>query len=136
MAATTSGAVKAVLEASGLGVAAYRNAAPDGTAMPYVTVQDEVALTPYPDGAYDRDVQHNVREVVQVDVWQTWRSPTGKVLEDYALAGAVRRALHGAALPPAPEPIYGCRVTSSVRLLEPDVNVVHHAITLTVDRRA
>lgn len=136
MAATTAGALKAVLEAAGLGVAVHRNAAPSGTAMPYLTVQDEVALSPLADGAYDRDVTHNVREVVQVDVWQTWRTSEGKPAENYALAGAVRRALHGVPLPAAPGPVYGCRVTGSVRLLEPDVNVVHHAITLTVDRRA
>lgn len=136
MAATTAGAVKAVVEAAGLGVSAYRNAAPDGTAMPYVTVQDEVALSPLADGPYDRGVTHNVREVVQVDVWQTWRTASGKPAEDYALPAAIRRALHGASLPPAPGRVYGCRVTGSVRLVEPDTNVVHHALTLTIDRRA
>lgn len=146
MAATTAGAIKAVVEGGGLGVPAFRNAAPTredangnkvvAVPLPYVTVQDEVALTPAADGPYDRDVTHNVREVVQVDLWQRWRDDTGKVAEDYALPGALRRLLHGAPLPPAPGRVYGCRVTGSVRLVEPDTNVVHHALTLTIDRRA
>jgi hypothetical protein len=137
--ATTSGAVKAWLEAQGLGVAVYRDAAPNDrpAPLPYITVSEAVALTPDADGdSGDQTTRHTVTEIAQVDVWQTWRTSQGSVAEDYTLPPSVLRALDGASLPNAPGRVYGCRVTSMVRLLEPDTNVVHHAVTVTVNREA
>lgn len=134
MAATTSGAIKAYLEAQGLGVAVYRDAAPADTALPHITVREGLIVVPDLDGAYDTGVSHTVIEDVQVDLWQTWRDGNGRPAEDYALPGALTRALRAAGLTAAPTRVYGVTVLSAVRLLEDDENVVHHAVTVRVRR--
>lgn len=143
MAATIAGMLKARIEAAGLGLSVFRDAAPrpaDGTdyPMPYVTVRENVAMVPDADGAYDDDpaAEHTAQETVQVDLWQRWRDPeTGRVAEDYALPGQVRRLLHGATgWTGTPFRVRGSRVVSAVRLLEEQDNVVHHALTVVLSR--
>lgn len=136
MAATTAGAFKAYLEGLGLGVPVFRDEAPEGTALPYVTVREDIANIPDRDGdTGDSTAEHTTAETVQVDVWQLWRNPqTARVVEDYNLPRTVQRAVQNAVLTAAPTHTYGVVLQSSVRLLERDSNVVHHALTAVVRR--
>jgi hypothetical protein len=146
VAATIAGALKARIEGLGLGLVAYRDGAPSApdpatglpvptVPLPYVTIREAIAATPDLDGPYDDGVPHTIREVVQVDLWQRWRDPNSrKTAEQYGLADALVRGLRGAPLPDAPTRVYGCAVAGRTRLLEPQENVVHDAITLTIRR--
>lgn len=144
MAATTSGAVKARVEAAGLGLSAYRDGAPsvqgpDGPVpsvpLPYVTVDEAVALIPDRDGTFDPDTLHTVEEMVTVHLWQRWRDGNGKTgPEDYGLASALVRVLHGTTLVPCPGQVFGVQVRGRARLLEEKENVVHDALTVIVRR--
>lgn len=136
MSATTAGALKALLEAAGLGVSVHRDAAPDGAVMPYITVSEGLATTPLQHGDVgDAAADTAVAELAQVDVWQAWRTPEKANAESYTLVPAVVKALHGAKLPTAPTVVHGMTVDSSVRLLERDSNTVHQAITVRIRRR-
>lgn len=132
MAATTSGALKAYLEAQGLGVSVYRDRAPEGTALPYITVSEAVSITVDQSGDFGATTTLTAVEDAQVDVWQAERN--GLTGESYTLVPAVLRALHGANLTAAPTHVYGVRVTGDVRLVEPDNNIVHEAITVEIHR--
>lgn len=136
MAATTAGAVKALLEAQGLGISVHRDQAPDNQTLPYVSVTESVSLTPDQGGDLgDTRATRYVTELVQVDLWQHWRDPSsGAMSESYTLPSAIVAALQGASLPTAPTRVYGVTVDSVVRLLERDTNLTHHAITVRVRR--
>ena len=132
MAATTAGAVKAFLEAQGLGVSVYRDQAPEDPPFPHVTVREMVSVTVDPHGDF---AASGVTELAQVDVWQQWRNPsTRAVTESYTLADAVIKRLHGAVLTAAPKHAYGCRVVGATRLIEQDENVAHTAVTIEIRR--
>lgn len=139
MAASTSGAIKALLEAAGLGISVYRDQAPSGQALPYVTVSERITLTKSLAGRGDfgdASADTVVEEQVQVDVWQRWKDPvSGAIAESYTLADAVAAALDGAQLTAAPKLVNGVRLTTAVRFIEEDTNVVHDAITVVVHRR-
>lgn len=136
MAATTSGSVKAYVEGLGLGLPVFRDNAPAGQPLPFVTVTEAVTLTGNQDGDQGHPAAHlTVREDVQVSLWQTYRDTTGKVAETYGLPDTLMTALRRAQLTPVgTRRVYGVTRVSRVRLLEEDANVVHDAITLTVHR--
>lgn len=139
MAATTAGAIKAWLESQSLGLSVHRDQAPAGQALPYATVREAISLTVDDAGDYgDQTADRYVTELVQVDLWQTWRNTdgTGGIVESYTLPTGVVKALQGAQLLAAPTRVYGVSVDSMVRLLEPDRNLVHHAITVRIRREA
>lgn len=136
MAATTSGALKALIESLGLGISAYRDQAPAGTTRPYVEIIEEIALVADPS---EDGVATTVVETVQVDVWQDWHDPTtGGVKESYTLAPAVRRGIDGARLPVIGTgiPPYTVLVRHSLRQIQPEENLVHTALTVEVFRPA
>jgi hypothetical protein len=138
MAASTAGALKAYLEAQGLGVSVYRDTAPETASLPYITVTESISVTP--DAAFNAfdDPQGHVREVVQVDIWQQWRDPdTNALVESYSLPDAVTLALTGSRLSSAPTPTPGVTLQGVRRLLEPpdEPSVVHHAITVELRRQ-
>ena len=134
MSASTSGALKALIEAAGLGLSAYRDRPSDEHALPYVTIHEEIVLVPDA-GANDDSSGATGKETAQVDLWQAWRDPnTGALVESYTLPRALNAALKGAQLPTAPDLVYGVKVRSRLRLLERDDNVVHHAYTLEIVR--
>ena len=96
MSATLSGALKAALEQMGLGIAFYRDEAPPGTDLPYGILTEMPAVSePAGDFGDPDGVPVEVRQQVQVDVWQPWRTAAGAVAEDRLLAGRVVRALRG-----------------------------------------
>lgn len=130
MANSTGGAVKAFIEAQGLGIAAYAREAPQGVAMPYLTIQDGITVTPETAFPAHDDPEGHVAESVQVDVWQLGSA------ESFTLPDAVARAFLGANLTGLPS--YGPRACQldhgPIRVPDPDPNVVHHAVTLLVHR--
>jgi hypothetical protein len=133
MSATTSGALKAYIEGLGLGISAYRDRAPAGATLPYVTILEEVGLSPDP---YEAGALGTLRETAQVDLWQTWRNLTTDVLaESLTLAPALKSGLQMAKINFAPDVVYAVVVRGSRRLLEIDTNTVHHAITCEIFRQ-
>lgn len=145
------GAVKAWLEGLGLGVAVYRDGAPvanlpDGTrgvavALPFIVVQEGIGYTSDLHGDTDAAGSHlGVRELVQVDLYQTARTVAGGKApnaEDYALADALMVAFaRGAAAglgAHAPWHIYGVKVDTGQRAPTTD-NRTRHTWTLRVSR--
>jgi hypothetical protein len=132
VATNLSNALKEYLEGLGLGIAAYKDAAPDDEKRPFATITEGISVTP--DGFGDGGVGETGTEMVQVDVWEDWRDEDDNVVESSSLALAVARATHGAKLAMAPGRVYGVSVVSRRRLLEPDTNTVHTAITANVRR--
>ncbi len=136
MAASTGGAIKALLEAQGLGVSVFRDQKPaDQNLDDWITVLEDISTTP--DGAFNAydDPEGHVSELAQVDIWQQARHPSTRVVsESYTLADAVMKALHGARLTAAPKHVSGMQVVGRVRLLEPENNIVHTALTVQVRR--
>lgn len=147
MAASTAGALKAFIESLGLSLTAYRDSAPDATAPPYVTIIEDIAMTPLgmPDGGSGSadyiaagSTAQGVREMAQVDLWQSWRGPDGKLAEQYPLARNLFRRLHGSRLMTTgsgvpPQTVYAVRVVNMLRSREQDTNLVHHALTLEIE---
>lgn len=134
MAATTAGAIKALVEGAGLGLAVYRDAAPKGTVMPYVTVEEGTGFVADRDGLHDDGVDHTVQEFATVHLWQRWRDDRGRPADDYALPDRLARSLRATRLPAAPTLVHGLRLAGRVRLLEVEANVVHHAYTVSIRR--
>lgn len=135
MAASTAGAIKAKVEAAGLGLAAFRDEAPASQALPYVTIDESISLQPELGFNPLDDAAGHVSEVVQVDLWQQWRDlATRAVTESYTLPGQLIRALHGVRLPASPKLVFECEVSHSIRMLERNDNLVHHAITVRIRR--
>src|SRR5207253_7625653 len=100
MAASTAGALKALIESLGLSVSVYRDRAPEKTAPPYVTVSEAVAIVTdkLEDGAVSTG-----KETVSIDVWMTWKNKTtGAITEPYTLPGAILRGIQGKSLGSTP----------------------------------
>ena len=135
MAASTSGALKALIESLGLGISAYGDQSPPGTSRPYVTIDEAVAVVPDPseDGKAGTLV-----ETTTVHLWQDWRNPTtGVIAENKALEPALRRGIDGARLPLIGTSVtYIALVRHYFRALESEENVVHHPLTVEVWRQA
>lgn len=138
MALTVANGLKALVESLGLGLSAYRDQPPEGTARPYVTITEEIA-TAY-DSAEDGK-SDTVVETAQVDLWQDWHlQTTGDVGENYTLAPALKKGLDGSRLSQVGSVlgtavVYMVRVTGSLRLLDPVPNIIHHSITVEVHRQ-
>jgi hypothetical protein len=143
MAQTTGGALTAFITSLGLGVAVGRDRPTQGAVRPYVTITEEISLVPDPleDGGPSTAV-----EMVQVDLWQDFRDLVpgsvtyGNLKENYTLAPALKRSLHGTRLTslgsgPSAAIVYMALVRHSTRFVEEADNVVHHAITLDVFRQ-
>lgn len=143
MAQTTAAALKVLIESLGLGLAAYGDRPTQNLPRPYVTIDEEIALAPDPleDGSPSTAV-----ETVQVNLWQDYRdrtvgSPTeGNLKENYTLAPALRRGLHGQRLQsigtsPNVAVVYMALLRHSVRLVDEARNIVHHALTVDVFRQ-
>lgn len=135
MAATTAGALKALIEAAGLGIPAYRDEAPDDAPERYVVVYEGISTTPDPsNNRYDDDKQ--VREQAQVTVWQRWRDlATKAVVESYTLAPALEALLDGAELPSSPTRNWAVLLRGTVRFPpNRDTNQVQTVLTVELVR--
>lgn len=137
MAASTAGALKALVEGAGLSLAAYRDLAPERATLPYVVVNEAIAIVPTASSArFDRaGTAPTGRETAQVSLWQRWRNPeTGAMAESYTLPDALIELLDGAQLSAAPSHVWGVLVLSSRRIIEQEENLVQHAITVEIVR--
>ena len=134
MSASLAGALKAHIEALGLGLTAFRDDAgkTDGLTR-WVTITEAVSTTTEDLG--DDGAENQVSELLQVDLWQPWRATAaGGAAEDYDLADQLCRGIHRAPLTGAPTTVRSCKVVSAPRLLERDTNLVHHPITVRIRR--
>lgn len=142
MAATIAGALKALIESAGLGLAAYRDEAPKDASPPFVIIHEGISLVPDPSNARYDGSERQAREEVQVSLWQQWRTTgTGGNNESYTVADALKEALDGAELPTSgngapPKHVWGLRFLSSRRILDRDNNRVHTPMTVEVIRNA
>jgi len=145
MSITTSSALKAFLEAQGLGISVYQDQVPPSAARPYLSVSEAIVIAPDPseDGALV-----SVVEEATVDLWMDYKNVTavtvngvapGGRLESTTLPGAVMKAIHGARLATAPTLVYGVLVRrGGPRILEREENagggIVHFVIQLDIFR--
>ena len=134
MAASLANAIKGLIEGAGLGLAAYRDSAPWDEAMPYVTISEGISVTQDIRGEGDGLAVSAVIELIQIDVWERWKDEDENLVESPDLALRVQRALHGARLETAPMRVYRLAAPNRRRLLELSNNVVHNAITASVQR--
>lgn len=141
--ASTAGALKAYIESKGLGLAVYKDVPPPdelGKTIfpPYVTVSEGIAVTPVSDedGGAGNGGESYVVELAQVDLWMAWRDQGNGRKESPALARSLHRILAGAMLDTSPARVYNVAVQNDLRLEERDNNLVHHAITLAINRVA
>lgn len=142
MSMTSAGALKALIESGGLKVAAYRDAMPQTADMPVVTIDENVATSQerHGDNA-DPDGHHGESELLNVHLWELWRTQEGKPAERYELIRDLKRLLRTArpfsyGRDDAPVRVYGLRIDGHARIVEEDENVVHHTISLTMRRDA
>lgn len=147
MAATTSGALKAWIEAGSLSISAYRDEAPHDASLPYAVIFEAISIVPNGiDNPNDRDAavgtdKQSVNELVQVSLWQQWKKDDGTgVVESTSLPDALHRRLDGVGLADTgsgapPTHVWGVTVVSRLRLPpDPDANRVQHVYTLEVIR--
>lgn len=135
MSASTAGALKAYIETLGLGVAAFRDVAPDNQPLPYIVIQEGISVRSEPAfNSYD-DPEVHVSEAAQVVVCQQWRDPlTGAVVESYTLADAVQRALDGKRTTTAPTWVGGMTASAGVRIPDVEDNTVRTVIDVEIRR--
>jgi hypothetical protein len=133
MAATLSGAIKAHIEAQGLGVPVDRDEATQGRTYPYVVVREAFDSTKDPgSNAYSGD--HRISELVQVDLFDVRkRSATQQTVENYTLPDALARVLNGVRLDTAPTKVYGMTLVGRTRIVE--TQRIHHVFTAQVRRK-
>lgn len=123
MAATTSGALKQLIESAGLGLAAYRDVAPVDAPLPFVVITEGIINETMPGG--DNTEGDTERENVQVDLYEQYMDPdTRKVTESPDLRRQLKRAMHGKQLGAAPTHVYGVRVPFNTRARRADDNTV------------
>ncbi|MDT0473008.1 hypothetical protein RM863_12825 [Streptomyces sp. DSM 41014] len=140
MAATTSGAIKAYLEALAFGVPVFRDGPREGQDTPFIVVQEGLPAGLDTSGLGDfgdPDAEITIVETVVVDLVQRARVKTGarttKVTERYGLAEAIGAALHGCTLPAHPAKVTAVRLQDIDRIPIKD-NLVRHSITVHVHR--
>lgn len=140
--ATSSGAIKQLVESGGLSIAAYRDRAPQDARLPYVTIDEEVATSHERHGdASDPNGHHGESEQLFVHLWQAWRDDAGKPAETYDLPRKLTQLLQTArpftyGPSNAPTRVYGLQIAARARLIEDEENVVHTALTITMRRDA
>lgn len=126
MAQTTAGALKVAIESLGLGISAYRDQAPAGLDLPYVVVQEAIAVTP--DALEDGRLTSGA-EQVQIDVYERLGE------ENYALMPGLRVGLHGTRLAKIGNSVvYVVLVRNETRVVDLQMTQVRHIIQADVLR--
>jgi hypothetical protein len=134
LAQTISDALADYIATLPLGLLVKRDGVSDDAQKPYVTIDEAIAVTP--DGFGDGGVGETCTEQVQVNLWEDWKDEDDYIAESPTLASALARGLHGAKIDQyvTGTRVYGVRVISRRRLLEPATNTVHTPITANVRR--
>lgn len=108
----------------------FRDRAPDSEPLPYGTVVPDISRVPTIRGD-GRTLRW--RRLVQVDLWQQRPSPQSGEVEDLTLVEYVVSALDGVRIPSlSATRLY---VQSATRLLEEELELVHHALTVSTHHR-
>lgn len=116
MAATISNAIKALVEAAGLGLSGVRDETSPGRAYPFVKIQEGLDVGPEFEANPDSG-DYGVTELVQVDLLMQKQSPmTHAQTESTTLPDALHQVLHGGTLETAPKRVYGMRVIGRTRI--------------------
>lgn len=135
MSATTSGALKAYIEALGLSLSVSRDRVADNASLPYVTVTEAIAVVDDHHGDLGSLTSADaVTETAQVSLWEQWRGADGRPVETYGLPDTLAKALRRWQGTVAGRRVYGVSQVNRVRLLDAEANVVQHAYTLTIRR--
>lgn len=139
---TSGGALKAVIEAGGLRVGAYRDKLPKGERLPAVSIDEDVATTPERHGD-PLDGHHGESELLNVHLWQALKDQNKRPAERFDLARALTTVLR--TCPPfiygpddSPTRVYGLRIDGRARIIEGTApnEIVHHVLTVTMRRDA
>lgn len=139
MAATTAGALKATVEGFGLGLAAFRDRAPDGQGGVYVVIHESITRSSAGHGDFgDPTADQAIVEEVQLDLYEPALSDDkATVAESPTLRDDLQRRLHGCQIPSAPKRVHGCRVLNASRVPPApgdDTNKVRTIFTLALSR--
>lgn len=137
MSATVAGAVKAHGETLGLSLPFYRDEAPAGAPLPYVVVSEGITSDPEPGDFGDPDATVDVRETVQMDLWQAMTDPaSGARAERYGLRDVLVTRFRGAVLPDVlGGRCYPARVVRAQRVPAGEKNLVRDSIDLVIVRQ-
>lgn len=141
MAATTSGALKALIESLSLNLPAFRDGPREGQACPFAVVTEAVSigLDKRGNGDYgDPDAPLAIVETATVDIIQNARAKDGAAtarnVERYGLAETIAHHLHGRPLPAHPAKVTAVRVTDIDRFPIKD-NRTRTSITVEIHRQ-
>ena len=105
----------------------FRDSAPDSTAMPFITFDDDISRTPAFLG--DGKISMSTR-LIQVNLFQKLDA------EDVTLIDSLFAALDAADLTGADKNIVGCRVDGIVRFVNTSENICQHAVTVSITQAA
>lgn len=137
MSATIEGAVKALLEEGGFGLAVYRGKAPVQARLPYVEVSSVASPAERTGDLGDDTAVPEVRDELDVSLWQAVTDPaTGRVIERYGLAHQMATYLRGR----TPQNVLDRRVYPLVvngvtRVPVPEDNTQRESISVTALRQ-
>lgn len=141
MAATTSGALKARIEALGLKVPMFRDGAREGQACPFGVVTEAVSigLDRRGNGDFgDPNAPITIIETATIDIIQNARTQataaTAPNAERYGLAETIAHHLHGRPLPAHPAKVTAVRVIDIDRFPIKD-NRTRTSITVEIHRQ-
>ena len=125
MASVSSAVRTAIVNAniSGVTTKVFRDIAPDSTAYPFITIEDDLDRTPSLQG--DAVVLAR-NKTMNVSLWQNLDS------EDVDLIESLMTAVDGVNLSGADKTIFRCRVANVNRRAEVPDNVCHHSLVVTV----
>lgn len=106
----------------------YRDHAPEATSLAkHIVVHEGIVRS-----KIHREAAKN--ELAQVDLWQRQVDDDGTLAEDPTLIDLVEQRLDEAVINGGPSGRMSTELVSSIRLLEQDTGLVHHAVTVRVSR--
>jgi hypothetical protein len=135
MSASSSGAVKALIEAAGLGVAVYRDRQPENEQLPYIVVHEAISIIPEPAFNQGDDPERHISEQVQIDLWERWKNEDGSLAESYTLGEEIAHVLQGGIFADPPAQVTRVQLIQGPnRFLEVEEGLVHKVYTVLLRR--
>jgi len=134
MALTLYGAVKAYLEAQGLGISVFRDLPPPAKSRPYVVVTGDIAMRP---SVLEDGTAYDVMEEIQVDLYETWRGQNEQPSESPTLADSITVKLIGTQLSygSPQKQVYALLQRARRREVDSVLRVVRHVYQFDVVRQ-
>jgi hypothetical protein len=130
---------KQMIEASGIGIPAFRDGAPENVRIedgPFIVITEGISITPVRGG--DAAGADTAEEEMQFDLYQMWQDRSGvppKIAEVPQRAVDLMTILHGGQLLTAPHHVYALRVTNQVRTRNKEANTVRNLFLVTAFRQ-